>query len=113
MNFDQIIADNQIIFWAIALAAAVVYLRRDTTKQAIEDNKTLAATRGERIDDLEEQIARNDKLWQKKCDQMMTDISELRGQMKQMQDLKTTEIIMGVKEGFRDIILELHEEGRL
>lgn len=107
---DDFLANNQIIIFIASILAAVVWLRQGITKSSITEATNLAKTRGEIIDDLHEDMDKRDKKWEKKCDTMMTEMVELRGQMKMIQDIKTDEIIDGVAEGVKETIaLEIHK----
>jgi hypothetical protein len=107
---DEFFTNNQIFLFIASIIAAVVWLRQGITKSSINETTNLATTRGEIIDDLHADMDQRDTKWQEKCEAMMTELLELRGQMTLMQELKTTEIIDGVKAGVAEILaLEIHK----
>jgi hypothetical protein len=111
---DDFLTNNQIIIWMVSIISAVVYLRKGITKASVTDSMDLATTRGQIIDDLHNEMDQRDEKWQAKCEKMMTELVELRGQMTLVQELKTNEIIVGVQAGVREdlgamIAVELHK----
>lgn len=107
---DDFLTNNQIIIWMVSIISAVVYLRNGVTKASVKDSMSLATTRGEIIDDLHDEMDIRDEKWQEKCEHMMTELIELRGQMTLVTQLKTEEIIDGVKDGVAEMIaLEVHK----
>ena len=107
---DEFFTNNQIFLFIASIIAAVVWLRQGITKSSINETTNLATTRGEIIDDLHTGMEQQDKKWQEKCDKMMTELTELRGQMTLVQELKTSEIIVGVQAGVAEMIaIEIHK----
>jgi hypothetical protein len=107
---DDFLTNNQIIIWMVSIISAVIYLRQGITKASVKDSKDLASTRGEIIDDLHQEMDDRDAKWETKCEKMMTELTELRGQMTLVQELKTSEIIVGVQAGIAEMIaVEIHK----
>lgn len=71
----------QLIGFAVAVAAAAVWLRSSLTKQRHEELENLAVTRGHRVADLELRVQ-----------ELHDQVAELRGQVRAIQDLKAEEI---------------------
>lgn len=103
----------QIATFLVMVGAAAVWLRSEITKQRSNEAMLLAETRGHRIDDLEEKLKLAMAEWEKERAMMRAQVAELQGQISQLQKVKTDEIVDGVTHGFRSILIELHEEGKL
>lgn len=80
MTFDPGALVNLAGFAVVVLAAAV-WLKSTIVKQRHEELEQLAETRGERIRDQDEKIARLEEA-----------VAELRGQVQAMQALKASQI---------------------
>jgi TolA-binding protein len=87
--FDPSALVNLLGFAAVVFAG-VVYLRSALVKQRHEELEQLAETRGNRIEDLKEEV-----------DKLRTEVANLSGQIQAIQGLKTTEIITGVVTGLK------------
>ena len=103
---DNVVANNQIVFFVISIVAAVVWLRQGITKSSITEATNLAKTRGEIIDDLHEDMAKRDSIWEAKCEVLATTMSELNGQMKLVQGLKIEQIVEGVQGAIADTVAD-------
>lgn len=84
----------QIITFTTAIAAAAVWLRSQIARQNHAELEQLASTRGQIIDDLKEELSG-----------LRRELDELRGQVKMLQALKTSEIVDGVLEGINHHML--------
>lgn len=96
---DEIIAHNQVLIFVAGLLAAVIWLRAAITKSSINEATNLANTRGEIIADLHAEMDHRDEKWKEKCQELIEQMAELRGQMKSLEQLKTEQIIKGVIDG--------------
>jgi TolA-binding protein len=88
-TFDPSIALN-LAGVAVAVVAAAIWLKSALVKQRHEELEQLAETRGNRIEDLKEEV-----------DKLRTEVANLSGQIQAIQGLKTTEIITGVVTGLK------------
>lgn len=95
MTFDITVLMNSLVFAGI-IAVAVVYLRSQVQRQAHQEVEDLAETRGNRITDLQTEIA-----------DMQTVLARMQGQIDGLYSLKTEEIIEGVTNGIRDLVIAL------
>jgi 50S ribosomal subunit-associated GTPase HflX len=82
----------QIVGFAIAVAAAAVWLKSSLVKQRHEELENLAETRGHRVADLEHRVQ-----------ELHDQVAELRGEVRAIQDLKAEEIADAVVAKLADL----------
>lgn len=76
-----------LVGFALIVVGAVVYLKSDAQKTNNSELRDLVDTRGQKIDDLEAEVA-----------DLRREMDELRGQMKLLESLKAEEIAQRVVE---------------
>ena len=85
IDWGQVI---QGVFFLILVGGGFIYMRSQVSRQQNTELEKLVAIRGDRIDDLDEQVER-----------MELKISALEGKVAAMESLQTERIIIGVIEG--------------
>lgn len=88
-------------FWNLivvlgAMAAGVVYIRSALVKQRHDELEALASTRGDRIADLQQELAAIKAAYQTEISELKGQVRELRGQMDAVQVIKAQEIALEV-----------------
>lgn len=77
------------------------YYNSEQRKVHTSESDKLAVTRGKRIEDLEDQIERNEQRHTQQLDEMNKQIQHQQGQIDMLRAMKTEEIIEGVVKGLK------------
>lgn len=96
--FELVLLGGEVVGLIILIAVGVAWLRSRLAQQNCLEAAKLADTRGERIEDLEAHVKRQDLA-----------IAELRGQIEMLRRLKVEEIVEGVVEGIVPFLSQHNE----